>query len=77
MIGTRRQHTSAQEHATELRQLRLKANLSQVALAEVLGVTRRTICRWESGCGTMHKIYLQRIRTLVQTPVEVASDAQQ
>jgi transcriptional regulator with XRE-family HTH domain len=72
MIGSRRMHASAREHAIELRECRLKAHLSQVQLAAELGVSRRTICRWESGRGRMHRVYLRRIRELAQTTAEVS-----
>lgn len=78
MIGTLAMHVSAKEHATELRERRLKAGLSQVGLATLLGVSRRTICRWEAGRGRLHHIWLWRIRNLRHTtPVEVPHAQQQ
>lgn len=74
MIGALDMHIAAKEVAQELRDTRLKACLSQVAMAKVLGVSRRTIGRWESGHGRLHKVYLQRIRQMAQngtTAVEV------
>ena len=77
MIGTLDMHVSAKEHATEVRRLRLGAGHTQTSLARLLGVTRRTIVRWEAGRGRMHQIYLTRIRGLRDNgPVE-ATHAQQ
>lgn len=75
MIGTRAMHTDAKEHAAELRACRQKAGLTQAGLAQVLGVTRRSVSRWESGRGRLHQIYLQRIRALGQTQAQAKETA--
>ena len=64
MIGATHLHVSAKEHAPELRAARQKAGLSQAQLATTLGVSRRTISRWETGHGNFHRIWLARIRAL-------------
>lgn len=38
---------------SEVRQARAKARMTQVQLAECLGVTARTVQRWESGASRM------------------------
>lgn len=70
MIGSRRMHLDAEAHAKQLRAWRLRAHMSQAAMAAELGVSRRTVCRWESGKGRLHKVWLQRIRALGQTTGE-------
>lgn len=76
MIGIATQHVAAADVANELREARLRAHLSQAGMALELGVSRRTICRWESGRGRLHRVYLRRVRQLRQTQAEVASNAQ-
>jgi DNA-binding transcriptional regulator YiaG len=76
MIGTRRMHVSAREVADEIRDARGRAGMSQVKLATALGVSRRTVVRWEAGRGRMHQVYLRRIRSLAQNEAEVTTRAQ-
>lgn len=75
MIGSRRMHLDAEAHAKQLRAWRLRAHMSQATMAATLGVSRRTVCRWESGKGRLHKVYLRRIRELADNGREVTSDA--
>ena len=75
MIGSRRMHIDARGVAKELRECRLKAAMSQRTLALALGVSLRTIGRWEAGTGRLHRIWLHRIRELAQTKPEVATHA--
>lgn len=76
MIGNAAQHVPTVEVAAELRACRERARLSQAKLALALGVSRRTISRWEGGRGRIHQVYLRRIRALGQTGAQQeATDA--
>ena len=46
---------------TRIRELRLEKNLTQCALAEVLGVTQTTLSRIENGSGTPDAIMLTHL----------------
>ena len=35
--------------AQEIREMRLGMGISQLALANILGITRATVCSWETG----------------------------
>ena len=49
---------------SEVLKLRQSLHLTQHALALRLGVTKRTVSRWESGVSQVHPVYLERIREL-------------
>jgi len=83
VIGALSRHVAVKPLAEELRECRLRAGLTQVELASLLGVTDRTVKRWEAGKGrrpgkrgTMHTIYVERIRALPQAaPMPQAKEA--
>lgn len=57
----------------DLKSIRQQLDLTQQALATRLGVSARTIARWESG-GAMHWIYTRKLDGIIkehQTAVEV------
>lgn len=49
----------------EIQMLRERLRLTKRQLAGVLGVSGRTVHRWERGEGSPHEIYLERMRALV------------
>ncbi len=49
----------------EIQALRERLHLTKRQLASVLGVSGRTVHRWERGEGSPHEIYLERMRALV------------
>lgn len=59
----------------DLKSIRQQLDLTQQALATRLGVSARTIARWESG-GAMHWIYTLKLDGIIkehQTAVEVVN----
>ena len=51
--------------ASEILTLRTRLGLTRGALALALDVHARTIARWEAGTSTVHYIYLERMRSMV------------
>ncbi len=45
--------------------MRQSLGMTQVELATALGVSVRTVCRWEAGTSTVHPIYRERVEALV------------
>jgi transcriptional regulator with XRE-family HTH domain len=64
VIGTDSQMVRAKDIAPEMREIRVRTGLTQYTLAAALGVTRRTISRWECGRGRLHRVWLVRMRAL-------------
>jgi len=50
--------------ADEVKQLRERLGLTIDQLAKELGVTARTVYRWESGASDPHPIYLARLQAM-------------
>lgn len=48
---------------------RVNAGLSQCELAEILGVTKNTICNWEAGKTTPDYNQVRRISELSKIPI--------
>ncbi len=48
----------------DIKREREKLNLSQTALAELLGVAENTVWRWEAGQRTPHPVVLKAIETV-------------
>ena len=55
--------------AEEFRRLRIDADLTQNRAAELLGVTTRTISRWESGLVPIDPLKAEAIRRLLTSEV--------
>lgn len=53
--------------AHKLKKYRKRAGLSQLALAEELGVKQSTVSRWESGTSNPVGLYLARLERLFQS----------
>lgn len=45
--------------------IRMKLGVSQERLAQLIGATASTVCRWENGHTVPNKFYLRELRTLV------------
>jgi transcriptional regulator with XRE-family HTH domain len=54
----------------ELRWIRLRLGLSQMALAKELGVTRNTVTRWELGIHPISRLAEVALRGLVRQQAE-------
>lgn len=54
------------DYADAIIKLRVKLNLSQTALAELLGVSYTSVNRWENGKYTPTKIVKKRIEILCE-----------
>ncbi len=57
-----------------LKRARLDACYSQVALAEMIGVSKATISRWEGGSRTPPKTAVMVLRGLLERPKNGACD---
>ena len=52
--------------AQKLKEIRTRLKLSQQALAEMIGVSRRSIYRWEQGIHSPHPSFERAIRELAK-----------
>lgn len=57
--------------AVDLQQFRRKLNLSQEAMAELLGLGKKTWCRWESTDHFQSKAFDRYLRLLIEVPANV------
>jgi transcriptional regulator with XRE-family HTH domain len=53
-----------QSNGDKIRQIRLSMNLTQVELANLMGLARRTIQRWESGEHPCKSAFVQLVEAL-------------